>query len=135
MHYLYTDGGSRGNPGNSACACFLFDNEMKLLALDAKFLNTATNNFAEYNALILGLKLAQKLGIEELTCRLDSELAVKQLKGEYKVKDENIAKFHAEIMMMAMGFKSIQFVHVPREENKFADKLVNIILDAVESSN
>ena len=132
MHYLYTDGGSRGNPGNAACACFLFDEEMKLIAFDGKFLQTATNNFAEYNAIKIGLKLAQKNNIENLTCRLDSELAVKQITGLYKINDENIRKFYSEIMMLAKGFKSIQFVHVPREENKNADRLVNIILDAIE---
>lgn len=134
MHYLFTDGGSRGNPGNSACASFLFDESMNLVAFDAKFLNSGTNNNAEYNALKLGLKLASKNGVEELTCKLDSELAVKQIKGEYKVKDENIQKLHKDILAAAKSFKSIQFIHVPRSENKHADRLVNVILDSIESS-
>lgn len=133
MYYLFTDGGSRGNPGKSACASFLFDENMNLIALDAKYLENGTNNFAEYNGLALGLKLAIKNGVEDLICKLDSELAVKQLKGEYKVKDINIQSFHKEIASQSKNFKSIQFVHVPREENKFADRLVNIILDAIEN--
>lgn len=132
MHYLFTDGGSRGNPGNSACACFLFDSDMNLVAFDAKFLNTSTNNNAEYNALKLGLKLAAKNNVEELTCKLDSELAVKQINGIYKVRDENIQSLHKDIGAAAKGFKSIKFIHVPRAENKHADKLVNVILDSIE---
>lgn len=133
MYYLFTDGGSRGNPGNSAAAAFLFDKEMNLVGFDAKFLKLGTNNNAEYQALVMGLKMAIKQDIKELTCKLDSELAVKQITGIYKVKDENIMSLYKSIQEASKKFDKIDFIHVPRAENKHADKLVNIILDAIEN--
>ncbi len=134
MFYLFTDGGSRGNPGISAAGCFIFDDKLNLVSFDAKYLGIATNNYAEYNALKLGLKLAQKLKIKDLTCTLDSELVVKQLNGEYKVKDENIRKLYNEIQRESKSFSLLIFNHVLREENKNADKMVNIILDVVSQN-
>jgi len=127
---LFTDGAARGNPGPSGCACLLFDQQGKLLDYNGKFLGSGTNNQAEYRGLLLGVKLALKYGVNMLTCYLDSELVVKQLRGEYKIKDANIAKVKAEIDKNLAGFGKITFVHVPREENRLADKLVNLILDA-----
>ena len=132
MFTLFTDGGSRGNPGNSACAYFLFDSEGKLSDLGGEFLGTVTNNNAEYAALINGLKLAIKKGVTELTVCMDSELAIKQIKGIYKVSSDSIKEQHKEVKYLEKGFSEIEFKHVPREQNKFADKLVNIILDVKE---
>lgn len=134
MIKIYTDGGSRGNPGNAACAFAVFD-EANLIMLDSTFLHTATNNFAEYTGLINGLKYLLKSGVSNVTAYLDSELVVKQVNGEYKVKDENIKLLHAQVAELKAKFRNIMFVHVRREENKIADKLVNIVLDAVEQSN
>jgi len=130
MHYLFTDGGSRGNPGKSAIAYFIFEDE-KLLDFGGKFVGVGTNNSAEYQALILGLKAASKLGIKKLTCNLDSELAVKQLNGEYKISNEDIKKLALSVQKEREKFESVTFNHVLREKNKFADKMVNVILDSV----
>lgn len=134
MHYLYTDGGSRGNPGPSAIAAFIFDHQNKLVDLTAKYTEIGTNNRAEYLALLNGLRLLKKNTIKEVTCLLDSELVVKQINGEYKVKDAEIQKMHLLIHEELKSFKSITFKHVPRAENHFADKLVNIILDNVQTT-
>ncbi len=130
---LFTDGGSRGNPGNSAIAFVLYkDNQ--LFDIGGKYVGTATNNFAEYNALIEGLKLAKK-HTEDLECYLDSELVVKQLKGEYKISSPDIKPLCQKVNDLRKEFKNITFTHVPRSENKIADKMVNILLDSVENFN
>jgi ribonuclease HI len=129
---LYTDGGSRGNPGHAGCGCILFDETLNLISFDAEAFLELTNNQAEYKALILGIKLAIKNNIDELVCYLDSELIVKQLNGEYKIKDEKIKAVKPLIDELCKNFKEIIFIHIPREKNKFADKLVNISIDAFE---
>lgn len=131
--YLFTDGGSRGNPGPAGIACILLNEAKQLIGFDGKYIDTTTNNQAEYQALELGLKLAAKAGVTELHCFLDSELVVKQLKGEYKIKDAGIKSNKQKIDELIKAFGKIDFKHVPREQNKFADKLVNIILDAKQS--
>ncbi|MEP7103099.1 MAG: ribonuclease HI family protein [Candidatus Dojkabacteria bacterium] len=133
MFTLFTDGGSRGNPGNSACAYFLLDSEGKLSDFGGEFLGTVTNNNAEYSGLINGLKLAVKNGIDDLLVCMDSELAIKQITGIYKVSSDSIKEQHKEVKYLEKNFKKIEFKHVPREQNKFADKLVNTILDTIES--
>jgi ribonuclease HI len=129
---LFTDGGSRGNPGNSAIAYIILQDEL-LLDFGAKFVGTATNNFAEYNALIEGLKLALK-HTKSIECYLDSELVVKQLNGEYKISSVDIKPLATKVNDLKKDFESIKFIHVRREQNKIADKLVNIILDTKESN-
>lgn len=132
MHTIFTDGGSRGNPGNSACAYYIFDGD-KLVDFGGNFLGIGTNNNAEYLGLINGLKLAVKNKIENLEVRMDSELAIKQIIGVYKVSTDSIKELHREVKALEKNFKTITFKHVPRAENKFADKLVNIILDTEEN--
>lgn len=134
MHYLFTDGGSRGNPGPSAIAAFIFDHQMKIIDFTAKYIHLATNNKAEYLALLNGLRLLKKLGIKEVICNLDSELVVKQINKEYKVKDEEIKKVYGLIEIEIESFKNITFKHVPRAENHHADKLVNLILDSANEN-
>lgn len=129
-YFLFTDGGSRGNPGNSAAGCFIFDSKNKLIDVHGEYLGKSTNNSAEYNALILGLKLAKKNKIDKLKCHLDSELIVKQINGQYKVNHEDMKKLYSEVQKLILNFDAIEFVHVPRKENKFADKMVNLILDS-----
>jgi len=129
MAKLFTDGGARGNPGVAGCAAILFDDDGQLINFTGEFYPHATNNFAEYSALIIGLKMAIKNNIKQLSCFLDSELVVKQLNGEYKVKDENIKIFYSKIKKYLEEFDSIKFSYIPREQNKHADRLVNLILD------
>ncbi|MBL8015312.1 MAG: ribonuclease HI family protein [Candidatus Doudnabacteria bacterium] len=130
MHYLFTDGGSRGNPGNAATGYLLY-NEKELVEKGGDFLGQQTNNFAEYTGLASGLRLALKHGVTELICKLDSELVVKQLNGQYKVKHPDIKPLHAVVKELAAQFKSVKFTHVLRAENKEADAIVNEVLDAV----
>src|SRR3989339_1726799 len=125
---LYTDGGARGNPGPAAIGGVLYHNDKKIKTFSA-LIGKTTNNQAEYQALIKGLELALKHGVRELDCFLDSELVVKQLNKEYKVKDKNLAKIFVQVWNLAIKFKKITFSHVRRELNKEADKLVNEALD------
>ena len=134
MHTLYTDGGSRGNPGDSAIGFFIFDEQMKLVDFGGKYLGIVTNNNAEYKALIEGLKLAIKNKIKKLKCVLDSELVVKQINGLYKISSPEIKIDATKVMDLRKEFDEISFNHVLRSENKFADKLVNIILDTKQKN-
>lgn len=131
---LFSDGGARGNPGPSASAYLLYENN-KIIEFDSKFLGNSTNNIAEYTALLIGLEYVVKKNIKEITCFLDSELVVKQLKGEYKVKHENLKPIFEKISKLICQFSKIEFVHIERSKNFFADKLVNITLDANEQIN
>ena len=125
---LYADGGARGNPGPAASG-FVVYNGGEIIAREGKYLGVATNNQAEYNAILLGLEKAQNLKITELDCFLDSELVVKQLKLEYKVKNKDLAAIFLKAWNLSKKFKRIKFHHIPREKNKEADKVVNEILD------
>ncbi len=129
MAKLYTDGGARGNPGVAGCSAILFSDDGQLMSFTGEFYPYATNNFAEYSALLIGLKMAIKNNIKQLNCFLDSELVVKQLTGEYKVKDENIKTLHSKVKKYIEEFNTIDFNYIPREQNKHADRLVNLILD------
>ncbi|MFZ5982248.1 MAG: ribonuclease HI family protein [Patescibacteria group bacterium] len=128
---IYTDGGSRGNPGPSAVGVWIETLDKKY----AEYIGEGTNNEAEYQALILALKkVKQLIGKDktqeaELECFSDSELMVKQLSHEYKLKDERIQRFFIEIWNLTLDFKKVIFKHVRREENKIADALVNEALD------
>ncbi len=134
-YFLYTDGGSRGNPGPSAAGIVLLDPDKKVIKKGGKYLGKGTNNLAEYQALILGLKIALELGIKNLVCFLDSELLVKQLNGLYKVKSPNLIKSFADIKKMERQFDYIKYEHVKREKNSEADAMVNLTLDKFESKS
>ncbi len=125
---LFTDGGARGNPGPAAIGGVLYLSGKKIESF-SQFIGETTNNQAEYQALIYGLESALKHKIEELDCFLDSELVVKQLNKEYKVKDKDLAKVFVRIWNLSLKFKKIQFSHIPRSQNKEADRLVNLALD------
>lgn len=128
---MYTDGGSRGNPGPAAIGVWIETLGKKY----SECIGEATNNVAEYAALIYGLKkLKQLLGKDkarqyEVECYLDSELVVKQLNHEYKLKEEYIQKNFIEIWNLTLDFQKVTFRHIIREKNKVADSLVNIALD------
>ncbi len=131
---MFADGGSRGNPGPAAGAAVLYsvddDGETSEKIGEAfEYLGVATNNVAEYTGIVVGLRKAHELGIDELDVRLDSELAVKQLNGVYRVKNPALAKLYVVVHNMRPHFRRITFTHVRREYNKAADALVNTTLD------
>ncbi len=135
-YILNTDGGSRGNPGVAGAGAVITDETGKTLAEANKPLGTMPNNEAEYHGLLLGLDLAKKtLGKEklknlELEVRMDSELAIKQLTGEYQVKEERLQKLFMQIWNMRVEtFKHLTFKHIPREQNSRADELANLAMD------
>jgi len=127
---IFTDGGSRGNPGPAAGAFVLLDENQKRIFAKAKFLPHATNNIAEYTGLLTGLEKAYELGASAVKIYSDSELMVKQINGEYKVKNEGLRELFEQCFDWLTKFKSWQIKHVFREKNKQADKLVNQALDA-----
>jgi ribonuclease HI len=133
--HLFTDGGSRGNPGQSAIACVLEDPlRGTVLKEYAARIGIETNNVAEYRALIEGLKLAEQYHPNRLICHLDSELVVRQLNGQYQVKVQSLKAFVDEIKVLTHRFADVVFVHIPREDNHRADALVNRALDELKQA-
>jgi len=129
---LYTDGGSRGNPGPAAAGFVIKDGEGKTVVAEGIYLGTLTNNQAEYKALLLGLaKMAELAPGANLACYLDSELIVKQLKQEYRVKDEKLKPLFAAVRDYVFQFPGMSFTHIRREKNKEADAMVNQALDQI----
>lgn len=126
---LFTDGGARGNPGSAGIGAVILDEEGKVIAKISEYIGETTNNQAEYKALIAGLTKVKELGAEELEVFLDSELVVKQLNREYRVKDKDLAPLFLQVYNISLGFKKIIFKHIYREKNELADKLVNQALD------
>lgn len=128
--HLFTDGGSRGNPGQAAIGCVLFDPlKNEVLREYGECIGIQTNNIAEYQALITGLKIAKEFCPNHLICHMDSELVTKQLNGEYRVKMPTFQPLIQEINDLKAGFPQISFVYIPREKNLRADLLVNRALD------
>lgn len=134
---MYTDGGSRGNPGPAASGAVLkplVDGvEGETIATASKFLGITTNNQAEYMAIIIGLKKAVDLGAKEIELYMDSELATKQLKGQYKVKNPEIAQRFMEVKQLLQHFDHYKIQHIRRERNTEADAVVNKVLDDIAS--
>jgi ribonuclease HI len=128
MIEVYTDGGSRGNPGISACA-FVILKDSEVFYQEHKFLGVTTNNQAEYNGLLSSLKYLVAKNIFEATFYSDSELMVKQIQKLYKVKDEGIQKIYNEVCKEISKFKKFEIKHIRRDKNKLADGLVNKCLD------
>lgn len=126
---LFADGGSRGNPGPAASGAVLLDPGGELIEEIGSYLGVATNNVAEWTALIIGLEAAAKRGVRRLGVRLDSELVVKQLRGEYRVKHAGLQPLYRRARQLLRGFGEVEIRHVPRKENKLADRLVNRVLD------
>ena len=122
---INTDGGARGNPGPSGIGAVLKTPDGKIVAEISKYIGQGTNNQAEYIALIFALEKAKQLKAEELVVYMDSELAVKQLNQEYKVKNKDLAILFVKVHNLSLNFKKVTYVHVPREMNKSADRLVN----------
>lgn len=123
------DGGARGNPGPAAIGVVLRDAGGEVLEQRAERIGRATNNVAEYRALLAGIELASEHGAEELELVGDSELVVRQVEGRYKVKDATMRELHSEVKRALTGFESWSIRHVKREKNADADRLVNAALD------
>lgn len=128
-HTLRADGGSRGNPGPAAAGFVLEGPDGSVVASGGRPLGVTTNNVAEYEALIWGLEVAAEHGIRELDVFGDSELVVRQIKGEYRVKHANMRPLHSRVMALLGRFESWAIRHVAREDNAAADALVNEALD------
>jgi ribonuclease HI len=126
---IYTDGGARGNPGPAGIGAAIYDQAHRPIGEISEYLGVATNNQAEYRALIAALRKASELGAVELECYLDSELVVKQLNHEYKVKNKDLAPLFLTIHNLSLNFKKITYRHIPRERNKEADRLANEAMD------
>ena len=127
---LSTDGGSRGNPGPAAYAYVLEAEDGTVLAAHGEAIGVATNNVAEYSALVAGLEKAIEVGVSELEVVSDSELMVKQMRGEYRVKNEALRDLSLQASRLAREVGSVSYKAVRREQNKLADQLVNEALDA-----
>lgn len=126
---INTDGGSRGNPGPGACGAVLKDRNGIVVAQKGKFLGICTNNEAEYQGLILGMETALELGTEGAEVLMDSELVIKQLKGEYRVKNAKLFPLYQKVKELEQKLGEVSYFAVPREQNKLADAMVNKVLD------
>jgi ribonuclease HI len=126
---IYTDGGARGNPGPAGIGVYALDESGQTVIEYGEYLGERTNNQAEYTALVVALTKAKELDVSEVDCYLDSELVVKQLKREYKVKDANLAPLFLQVYNLSQAFRKVTFTHVRREQNKEADRLVNQAID------
>ena len=129
---IHSDGGSRGNPGPAAIGVVVKIDGKKIEI--GETIGIATNNVAEYVAIVRGLKESYGHGATEAECFADSELIVRQLRGEYRIKDEKMKQLAQEAFTLRAKFKSVTFTEIPREKNKEADKLVNNALDAVKNA-
>jgi ribonuclease HI len=126
---VHVDGGARGNPGPAAIAAVLSDPDGDIVGERAETIGRATNNVAEYRALLLGIEAARALGAQELDIVGDSELIARQVRGEYKVKDPALRELHGQVVAALDDFDGWTIRNVPREDNAHADRLVNAALD------
>jgi ribonuclease HI len=129
---LYTDGGSRGNPGDSACAFVICEMDDTVVEKSGYYMGMATNNQAEYLGMIKGLERCRDLGINKLALYSDSQLVVNQMNGFYKVKNQELAPLHQQLKELAASFEEVSFHYIPRALNTEADREVNRILDDQE---
>lgn len=129
----YSDGGARGNPGPAAYGVVIQDSQGQILKQHGRYIGETTNNQAEYRGLIDALEHAKDLGATEVECFLDSELLVKQLKGEYRVKDPELGKLYVRAHNLCVQIGLVTFTHIRRALNTQADALVNKALDEQRS--
>ena len=127
---IYTDGGSRGNPGPSALGVVVTEESGKVLKEYSHYLGEVTNNQAEYEAVIFALQKAKQLRIKEVELRVDSELIGRQLLGMYKIKDPDLQPLFIKAWNLRLDYEKVDIKIIPREQNKAADKLVNKELDS-----
>lgn len=126
---MFSDGGSRGNPGTAGAGAVIFDEDKNIIWQGGRYCGTNTNNFAEYHGVLLGLEQALKHKITHLKVYLDSNLIVEQMNGNWKVKNINIKPLFEQAKKSAENFVELSFHHVPREQNKIADQLANKAMD------
>jgi ribonuclease HI len=131
---LYTDGGARGNPGPAAYAYVLEAQDGTVLAAEGRTIGVATNNVAEYRGLVAGLEKALELAVPEVEVLSDSELMVKQMRGEYRVKNDALRDLSLEAGRLARQLAKVEYRHVRREHNELADRLVNEALDGASAT-
>ena len=125
---LYTDGAARGNPGPSGAGVYITNAKGDDVFKKGYYLGEGTNNVAEYQALIHGLKAAKRKGISQIHIYADSELVVRQIQGKYKVRNENLKKLYIQVIQLLMDF-NYRVTHIRREKNKIADRLANEAVD------
>lgn len=127
--YIYIDGAARGNPGDAGIGIVIMDGKERKIRELYKYIGQATNNIAEYTALIYGLQEVLILGLKDVAVYSDSELLVKQLNGEYKVKNSNLKLHYEQFLHLKTGLRSLEVKQISREKNKQADKLANQAID------
>jgi ribonuclease HI len=126
---LMVDGAARGNPGNAGCGAAICDETGAVVKELSRYLGHATNNVAEYEALLMGLEALSQLGRKKIRVQSDSQLLVRQLNGQYRVKDEKLKRLFERAKTLLRGFDKVHILHVPRESNKLADRLANQGID------
>jgi len=133
---IYTDGGARGNPGPAAIAVLIYDEKGSLLKSHSEFIGSATNNVAEYRAVLRALKLAEKFRPKKIVCTLDSELVARQLSGDYKIKKPHLEELFGLVKSEECRFGNVEYRSVTRDNKyiKLADMLLNRVLDRMESA-
>jgi pterin-4a-carbinolamine dehydratase/ribonuclease HI len=131
---LFTDGGSRGNPGPSAGAFVILDMADIVVKKNGKYLGVTTNNLAEYHSLKGGLEAAAAMGAKYVHVYMDSLLVINQMKGIYRIKNQDVMPVHQAVRALLPSFEQVQFTHIPREYNRLADAEVNTILDGIDDN-
>jgi ribonuclease HI len=126
---LMVDGAARGNPGDAGCGAVILDNNGTVVKELSCYLGHTTNNVAEYEGLLMGLEALVRLGKKRIRVQSDSQLLVRQLNGEYRVKDEKLRALFQKAMALLRQFEAYRILHVPRELNKLADRLANKGID------
>jgi ribonuclease HI len=126
---VYSDGAARGNPGPAGAGAVLVDTNGQVVDRIGRFLGVQTNNFAEYTGLLLGLKRARELGVDEVEVFADSELMIRQLSGRYQVKSPSLRPLYEDALKLLGEFSRVKLVHVPREMNAQADEMSNRAID------
>ncbi|MBI2979667.1 MAG: ribonuclease HI family protein [Chloroflexi bacterium] len=125
---IFTDGASRGNPGPAAIGVVMTDEQGKLIAAVSQAIGTSTNNQAEYRAIIAALEKAIGLGVSQVEAYSDSELLVKQINGQYRVKNASLKSLYQQVKRLQNQFGVFTIAHIPREQNREADSLANNVL-------
>lgn len=126
---LMVDGAARGNPGEAGCGAVICDETGAVVKELSRYLGHATNNVAEYEGLLMGLEALIQMGKKKIRVQSDSQLLVRQLNGQYRVKDEKLKLLFERAVILLRQFDSVRIVHVPRELNKLADRLANQGID------
>lgn len=126
---LMVDGAARGNPGEAGCGAVICDETGAVREELCRYIGQATNNVAEYEALLMGLEAVHRLRVKRVVIQSDSELLVRQLSGQYRVKDEKLRKLYGRAVVLLQRLEAYRMIHVPREENRLADRLANRAID------